>query len=113
MIGVSPSAPILEPTISYIAVIYLPGYLRGMLLTYISITRHQTRFSVSNGLKCRCDLKDVIVEIDRIVRPEGYFVVQDSIEMMNKVASILRSLHWSVKLHQNQFLIGIKGFWRP
>ncbi|KAL5734391.1 hypothetical protein ACOSP7_032252 [Xanthoceras sorbifolium] len=61
----------------------------------------------------RCDIKDVIVEIDRILRPEGFLVVQDTMDTINKISPILRSLHWSLKLYQNQFLIGIKGFWRP
>lgn len=61
----------------------------------------------------RCDIVDVAVEIDRILRPNGYLVVQDSMEILNKLISILRSLHWSVTLHQNQFLVGRKGLWRP
>lgn len=61
----------------------------------------------------RCDLVDVVVEIDRILRPDGYLVIHDSMEMLNKLSPTLRSLHWSVKLHQNQFLVGRKSFWRP
>lgn len=61
----------------------------------------------------RCDILDVVVEIDRILRPNGYLVVHDSMEILNKLTPILRSLHWSVSLHQDQFLVGRKGFWRP
>ncbi|KAG5081408.1 hypothetical protein AAZX31_02G247500 [Glycine max] len=64
-------------------------------------------------LEQRCDIVDVAVEIDRILRPNGYLVVQDSVEILNKLNPILRSLNWSVTLHQNQFLVGRKGFWRP
>ncbi|OIW15079.1 hypothetical protein TanjilG_08566 [Lupinus angustifolius] len=65
------------------------------------------------NLEKRCDIVDVIVEIDRVVRPEGYVLVQDSMEVMNKIGPILHSLHWSVTLYQNQFLVGRKSFWRP
>ncbi|CAL0327921.1 unnamed protein product [Lupinus luteus] len=65
------------------------------------------------NLEKRCDIVDVVVEIDRIVRPEGYVLVQDSMEVMNKIGPILHSLHWSVTLYQNQFLVGRKSFWRP
>ncbi|KAE9587730.1 putative S-adenosyl-L-methionine-dependent methyltransferase [Lupinus albus] len=65
------------------------------------------------NLEERCDIIDVIVEIDRVVRPDGYVVVQDSMEVMNKIGPILHSLHWSVTLYQNQFLVGRKSFWRP
>ncbi|XLR03817.1 hypothetical protein S83_070015, partial [Arachis hypogaea] len=60
-----------------------------------------------------CDIMDVVVEIDRILRPEGYLVVQDSMEVIRKLGPILRSLHWSVKLYRNQFLVAKKSFWRP
>ncbi|KAE7996573.1 hypothetical protein FH972_001284 [Carpinus fangiana] len=61
----------------------------------------------------RCDAIDVIVEMDRILRPGGYVVVQDTMEMINMVTPILRSLHLSVALYEGQFLVGKKGFWRP
>lgn len=61
----------------------------------------------------RCDVVDVIVEMDRILRPGGYVVFQDTIETINKLTPILRSLHWSMVLYDDQFLVGKKGFWRP
>ncbi|CAI0416096.1 unnamed protein product, partial [Linum tenue] len=61
----------------------------------------------------RCDLIDVGVEIDRIVRPGGYLLVFDTIEMINKLTAILKSLHWSVKIHQAQYLVAQKDLWRP
>ncbi|KAL2549801.1 putative methyltransferase PMT23 [Forsythia ovata] len=65
------------------------------------------------NLTQRCDVIDVAVEMDRILRPGGYLLVQDSIEIINKLVSILKSLHWSVNVHQEQFLVGKKDFWRP
>lgn len=65
------------------------------------------------NLTQRCDIIDVAVEMDRIVRPGGFILVQDTMEMTNKLSPILRSLHWSITLHQEHFLIGTKGFWRP
>lgn len=61
----------------------------------------------------RCDIVDVVGEIDRILRPDGYVLVQDSMEAIRKLGSVLHSLHWSVTLYQNQFLVGRKSFWRP
>ncbi|WCJ19938.1 S-adenosyl-L-methionine-dependent methyltransferases superfamily protein [Euphorbia peplus] len=61
----------------------------------------------------RCELVDVAVEIDRIVRPGGYVVIQDTMEMMHKLAALLRSLHWKTLLHQGQYLFARKSFWRP
>jgi hypothetical protein len=61
----------------------------------------------------RCEIVQVVAEIDRIVRPGGYLVVQDNMETIMKLESILGSLHWSTKIYEDRFLVGRKGFWRP
>ncbi|CAL5407511.1 unnamed protein product [Camellia sinensis] len=61
----------------------------------------------------RCDMTAVVVEMDRILRPGGFVLVQDTVKMINSLGQILRSLHWSITIHQEQFLVGKKGFWRP
>ncbi|KAL8161042.1 hypothetical protein V2J09_012531 [Rumex salicifolius] len=66
-----------------------------------------------NTLPERCDIIDVVVEVDRVLRPDGWFVMRDSKELMNKVSAILHSLHWTVKIQDGQYLVGHKGFWRP
>ncbi|MBA0811314.1 hypothetical protein Gohar_003228 [Gossypium harknessii] len=65
------------------------------------------------NLKERCDIIDLAVEMDRILRPGGYLLVQDTMENIKKLNPVLRSLHWSTTLYQGQFLVGEKGFWRP
>ncbi|KAM3729345.1 hypothetical protein ACB098_12G004400 [Castanea mollissima] len=71
-----------------------------------------SRFLFRN-LTQRCDVLDVILEMDCILRPGGYIVVQDNMEIINKLSPILHSLHWSLTLYKDQFLFGKKGFWRP
>ncbi|KAH9702631.1 putative methyltransferase PMT23 [Citrus sinensis] len=61
----------------------------------------------------RCDIADVAVEMDRILRPGGYVLVQDTLEMINKLKPVLHSLQWSTNIYHDQFLVGKKGFWRP
>lgn len=61
----------------------------------------------------RCDLMEVVVEIDRIVRPGGYLVVQDTVEMLKKLNPILLSLRWSTNVYRGKFLVGLKSLWRP
>ncbi|KAL5568823.1 hypothetical protein UlMin_025398 [Ulmus minor] len=64
-------------------------------------------------LSQRCDMINVAAEMDRILRPGGYVVVQDTMDMINKLKPILDSLHWSLTIYQDRFLVGKKGFWRP
>ncbi|KAK6932974.1 putative S-adenosyl-L-methionine-dependent methyltransferase [Dillenia turbinata] len=65
------------------------------------------------NLTRRCDLIDVIVEMDRILRPGGWILIQDTMEMINTLTPIFRSLQWSMTIHQERFLVGKKSFWRP
>lgn len=72
---------------------------------------HVFNFGVLGVL--RCDLMEMVVEIDRIVRPGGYLVVQDTVEMLKKLNPILLSLRWSTNLYRGKFLVGLKSSWRP
>ncbi|KAJ7959609.1 S-adenosyl-L-methionine-dependent methyltransferases superfamily protein [Quillaja saponaria] len=65
------------------------------------------------NLLLRCDIVDVVTELDRVLRPDGYLLVQDTMEIISKLSPVLQSLHWSVSLYENQFLVGRKSFWRP
>ncbi|KAJ4720120.1 S-adenosyl-L-methionine-dependent methyltransferases superfamily protein [Melia azedarach] len=65
------------------------------------------------SLTQRCDVVDIAAEMDRILKPGGYLLIQDTMEMIDKLRSILHSLHWSTNIYQDQFLVGKKGFWRP
>ncbi|XP_039132297.1 probable methyltransferase PMT23 isoform X1 [Dioscorea cayenensis subsp. rotundata] len=65
------------------------------------------------GLAQRCDLVEVAMEMDRILRPGGWVLVQDTIEMLQKIQPILISLHWETTLHNQKFLVCKKGLWRP
>ncbi|KAF7019716.1 unnamed protein product [Triticum aestivum] len=68
-------------------------------------------------IKKRCQLLGVIVEVDRIVRPEGRLIVRDDMETIREVESIVKSLHWEVRLSYSQENEGLlfvqKTMWRP
>ncbi|KAK8449972.1 hypothetical protein SEVIR_7G294200v4 [Setaria viridis] len=68
-------------------------------------------------LKSRCELLPVIVEVDRILRPEGKLIVRDDRATVEEVESIARSLHWEVRMtvsEQGEGLLCVgKTMWRP
>ncbi|CAN0909804.1 Probable methyltransferase PMT23 [Linum grandiflorum] len=68
---------------------------------------------IFKSLSERCDLVDVGLEIDRIVRPGGYLLMFETMESINSLTAVLKSLHWSVKVHKAQYMVATKGFWRP
>ncbi|XP_027161432.1 probable methyltransferase PMT13 [Coffea eugenioides] len=74
----------------------------------------------SSSGKLRCNLVDLMVEIDRMLRPEGTVVVRDSPEMIDKVARIARAVRWRVAIHEKEpesngrekILVGTKNLWK-
>ncbi|KAL3639188.1 hypothetical protein CASFOL_017095 [Castilleja foliolosa] len=69
-------------------------------------------------LKNRCKQAIVIVvEMDRILRPGGWAIIRDKVEILNPLEEILRSLHWEIRMTFAQNREGIlcaqKTIWRP
>ncbi|CAM0901430.1 unnamed protein product [Alopecurus aequalis] len=72
---------------------------------------------IFSKVKKRCELLGVIVEVDRIVRPGGRLIVRDDMDTISEVESIIKSLHWEVRLSYSQEKEGLlfvqKSMWRP
>ncbi|CAL4911330.1 unnamed protein product [Urochloa decumbens] len=68
-------------------------------------------------IKSRCNQLPVVVEVDRILRPEGKLIVRDDMATVEEVKSIARSLHWEVRMSvskQGEGLLCVsKTMWRP
>ncbi|KAL6906177.1 hypothetical protein ACP4OV_003778 [Aristida adscensionis] len=68
-------------------------------------------------LKSRCKLLPVMVEVDRILRPEGKLIVRDDKATVEEVQSMARSLHWQVRMtvsrEGEELLCVMKTTWRP
>ena len=60
-----------------------------------------------------------MVEMDRMLRPEGTAVVRDSPEVIDKAAHIARAIRWTVHVHESEpesragekILVATKTFW--
>ena len=57
------------------------------------------------------------MEMDRILRPDGWAIFRDSADIMVNVEAIVKSLHWSIVVSSTQgeakLLVAQKKFWRP
>lgn len=55
--------------------------------------------------------------MDRILRPGGWVIVRDKVEILDPLEGILRSLHWEIRMTYSQNKEGIicaqKTTWRP
>jgi len=84
---------------------YATRFLHSQVLNVQGLNIH--------GSLYRCDIVDVVIEMDRILRPDGWVLIQDTKEMIKKLRSIFNSLHWATTVHEQEFLVGKKSFWRP
>ncbi|KAJ8441547.1 hypothetical protein Cgig2_026348 [Carnegiea gigantea] len=68
----------------------------------------------------RCHLLDLMVEMDRILRPEGTVLMRDSPEVIDKVNRVAHALRWTTAIHEKEpessgrerILVATKPFWR-
>ncbi|KAM7517180.1 hypothetical protein LguiA_006763 [Lonicera macranthoides] len=69
-------------------------------------------------LKNRCKQPvGIVVEMDRLVRPGGWGIIRDKVDILDPLEGIFRSLHWDIHLTFAQDKEGIlcvqKTMWRP
>ncbi|KAF8380307.1 hypothetical protein HHK36_027789 [Tetracentron sinense] len=70
--------------------------------------------------KSRCNLVDLMVEIDRMLRPEGTVVIRDSPEVIDKVGRVARAIRWTTTTYEKEpksngrdkILVATKKFWK-
>ncbi|KAH7281048.1 hypothetical protein KP509_36G027200 [Ceratopteris richardii] len=73
-----------------------------------------------NAESHRCEMKIVLLEMDRILRPEGYVILRDASYFVHNAQSLGKSMRWKCEKHDvempltenEQLLICQKTFWR-
>lgn len=69
--------------------------------------------------QCRCDAEDILLEMDRILRPEGAVIFRDHMDVLVKVSKIVRGMRWNTKMvdHEDgplvpeKVLFAVKRYW--
>ncbi|CAM8975850.1 unnamed protein product [Rhodiola kirilowii] len=69
-------------------------------------------------LKNRCKQPAaIVVEMDRLLRPGGWTIIRDKVDILDPLEAILRSLHWDIRLtyaeNREGILCAQKTLWRP
>ncbi|XP_020572743.1 probable methyltransferase PMT26 isoform X2 [Phalaenopsis equestris] len=89
------------------------SYLNGIGINWSTVRNIMDMRSVYGG----CKLLSVIVEVDRILRPEGFLIVRDDMQTIQEIENILKSLHWDIRLSYSKetesLLCMQKKMWRP
>lgn len=50
----------------------------------------------------RCEMKYVLLEMDRILRPTGYAIIRESTYFLDSVAPIAKGMRWSCEKHSSE-----------
>ena len=71
--------------------------------------------------KCvnRCKLEDILLEMDRILRPEGTVMFRDEVDILIKVKKIAKGMRWDLKMMDHEdgplvpekILVAVKQYW--
>ena len=64
-------------------------------------------------------MTDILLEMDRILRPEGSVVFRDEMEVIEKIKSIAERMKWNTKMidHESgafskeKILVAVKSYW--
>ncbi|XP_031113637.1 probable methyltransferase PMT13 [Ipomoea triloba] len=94
-------------------------YPRSYDLIHVSAIQSLTK-DPSFG-KSRCNLVDLMVEIDRMLRPQGTVVIRDSPHVIESVERIARVVRWTASVHEDEpgshgaekILVATKKLWTP
>ncbi|XP_044491944.1 probable methyltransferase PMT14 [Mangifera indica] len=69
--------------------------------------------------KNKCKQEDILLEMDRILRPEGAVIIRDEVDVLNTVRKIVAGMRWDSKLMDHEdgplvpekILIAVKQYW--
>ncbi|XP_021890546.1 probable methyltransferase PMT2 [Carica papaya] len=69
--------------------------------------------------KDKCNAEDILLEMDRILRPEGAVIFRDEVDALMKVKKIVAGMRWDTKMvdHEDgplvpeKILVAVKQYW--
>ncbi|XP_010917038.1 probable methyltransferase PMT2 [Elaeis guineensis] len=67
----------------------------------------------------KCKMEDILLEMDRILRPEGAIIFRDDVDVLIKVKSMVSGMRWSTKMADHEdgplvsekILFAVKQYW--
>lgn len=64
-------------------------------------------------------MEDILLEMDRILRPEGSVIIRDDVDMVVKMKRVMDGMQWDSQivdhedgpLHREKLLFAVKMYW--
>ncbi|KAJ4830178.1 hypothetical protein Tsubulata_039742 [Turnera subulata] len=86
----------------------------------IHVAGIESLIKTSDGRRNRCNIVDLMVEMDRILRPEGTVVIRDVPEVIEKVARVAHAVRWTTTIHEKEpeshgrekIMVATKTLWK-
>ncbi|KAJ4773508.1 S-adenosyl-L-methionine-dependent methyltransferases superfamily protein [Rhynchospora pubera] len=54
----------------------------------------------------RCEMKNVLLEMDRILRPAGYAIIRESTYFIDSIATLAKGMRWGCQKHDTEYNVG-------
>ncbi|KAJ8748902.1 hypothetical protein K2173_013335 [Erythroxylum novogranatense] len=104
-------------------------YERGLIGTYQNWCEAMSTYprtydfihadSIFSLYQDRCEMEDILLEMDRILRPEGSVIIRDDVDMILKVKNIVDSMQWDARIvdhersphEREKILHAVKQYW--
>ncbi|XP_007037318.2 PREDICTED: probable methyltransferase PMT2 [Theobroma cacao] len=75
--------------------------------------------SIFRLYKNKCNVEDILLEMDRILRPEGTVIIRDQVDELMKVKKIVGGMRWNTRMvdHEDgplvseKILFAVKRYW--
>lgn len=70
-------------------------------------------------IEYRCNFEDILLEMDRILRPEGAVIFRDEVDSLVKVKKLIGGMRWDTKMMDHEdgplvpekILVAVKQYW--
>lgn len=104
-------------------------YERGLIGTYHSWCEAMSTYprtydfihadSIFSLYKDRCEMEDILLEMDRILRPEGSVMFRDDVDLLVQIKKIIDAFQWDSHivnhedgpLQREKLLFAVKSYW--
>ncbi|CAL0308188.1 unnamed protein product [Lupinus luteus] len=104
-------------------------YERGLIGTYQNWCEAMSTYprtydfihgdSVFSLYHNRCNMEDILLEMDRVLRPQGSVVLRDDVDVLVKVKSIVDAMQWDTRItdheegpyQRQKILVAVKEYW--
>ncbi|KAL5567817.1 hypothetical protein UlMin_024392 [Ulmus minor] len=104
-------------------------YERGLIGTYQNWCEAMSTYprtydfihadSVFTLYKDRCEMEDILLEMDRILRPEGSVIFRDDVDLLVKIKRVIDGMDWDSQIvdhedgphEREKLLFAVKKYW--